>query len=354
MGPLWASAHGWHRSFRSLSRLSVCTGLAILVLLPGTASGLSRAERVDRAVGFMASQQAPNGSFPAFSSVGSTADAVLALVASGDGRKNLQKALRFLERRVSRGDVVGVGLQAKVVLAAVAAGEDPRDFGGRDLVTAIVSTELPDGRLGDGTAVFDQALGVLAIVAARRTPSDASLAWLAAAQCDDGGWQFDAPAGPNDDEHCLDQVAPASDFFLSDTNTTALAVQALAAAGGSVDPASDPIAFFDDIRDDERGGWGYSWGVETTDANSTALVIQAYAAANEPRPKRSLEALRALQYPRCGAFAFTWVTDGGEEVRSGADLGATIGGVLGLLGEPLPIVPGDVTGPAAEVRGCAA
>ncbi|MGH2636277.1 MAG: hypothetical protein ACRDHU_09070, partial [Actinomycetota bacterium] len=204
MGPLWAPVPGWHRSFRSLSRFALTSGLALLVLLPGVAAGLSRAERVERATGFITSQQASNGAFPAFSAVGSTADAVVALVAVGDGKKPLRKALGFLERRVAGGAVVGVGLQAKVVLAAVAAGQDPRDFGGRDLVTGILSSEQPDGRLGDGTAVFDQALGVLALVAAGRTPSAASLGWLASAQCDDGGWQYDAPAGPDDDAHCQD------------------------------------------------------------------------------------------------------------------------------------------------------
>ena len=36
----------------------------------------------------------------------------------------------------------------------------------------------------------------------------------------------------------------------------------------------------------QRHGWGYTWGFETTDANSTALVIQAYAAAGTPVPDR--------------------------------------------------------------------
>jgi len=331
---------------RSLVAALLAAVLALGSTLPSQAA-LSASDRAERAAGYIASKQRPNGAIPAFSPVGSTADAVVSLVAAGVGRPTIDRALDYLERKVRRDKVEGVGLQAKVVLAVVAAGGDPRRFGGTNLVRAIRTMEQPDGRLGATTAVFDQALGILALVAAGRTPSDASLAWLADAQCGDGGWQYDEPAGPGDDEHC--SSGASDDYFTSDTNTTGMAVMALEAAGGPA-PAADPVAFFDALQDPDHGGWGYTWGYQTTDANSTALVIQAYAALGVELPSGAMHALRSLQYLRCGAFAFTFNPDGS---RTGPDLGATIGAVPGLLREPFPIT-GRARGAAPALPACAA
>jgi hypothetical protein len=331
---------------RSLVAALLAGALALGSALPSQAA-LSAADRAERAAGYIASQQRPNGAIPAFSPVGSTADAVVSLVAAGVGQPSIDRALDYLKRKVRNGKVEGVGLQAKVVLAVVAAGGDPRRFGGTNLVRAIRSTEQEDGRLGATTAVFDQALGLLALVAAGRTPSDASLAWLADAQCADGGWQYDEPAGPGDDEHCAS--GDPADWFTSDTNTTSMAVMALEAAGGPA-PGVDPVSFFDAIRDTDRGGWGYTWGFQATDANSTALVIQAYAALGAELPDGAMRALRSLQYLRCGAFAYSFEPDGS---RTGPDLGATIGAVPGLLRAPFPIT-GRVRGATPELPACAA
>jgi hypothetical protein len=330
---------------RSLVAALLAGALALGSTAPAQAS-LSAADRAQRAAGSIAAQQRPSGAIVAFSAIGSTADAVVSLVAAGVGRPTIDRAIDYLKRKVRHGKVEGVGLQGKVVLAAVAAGEDPRHFGGTNLVRAIRTTEQPDGRLGPGTAVFDQALGILALVAAGRAPSAASLTWLANAQCADGGWQYDEPAGPGDDEHC---VSGSEDWFASDTNTTAMAVMALEAAGGPA-PAADPVAFFEALRDPDHGGWGYTWGFQTTDANSTALVIQAYVALGVDLPSGAMRALRSLQYLRCGAFAYSFDPDGS---RTAPNLGATIGAVPGLLRMPLPIT-GRVRGAAPELPACAA
>lgn len=333
-----------------MGRRSLGVALLVVALTFGSSfpsqAAVPASDRAERAAGYIAAHQRPSGSIPAFSSIGSTADAVVSLVAAGVGRPTIDRALDYLARKVRNGKVEGVGLRAKVALAVVAAGRDPRRFGGANLVRAIRSTEQPDGRLGAGTAVFDQALGLLALVAAGRAPSDASLAWLADAQCADGGWQYDEPAGAGDDEHCS---TGSSDWFASDTNTTGMAVMALEAAGGPA-PAVDPVVFFDAIRDADRGGWGYTWGFQTTDANSTALVIQAYAALGAELPSGAMRALRSLQYLRCGAFAYSFNPDGS---RTGPDLGATIGAVPGLLREPFPVT-GAVRGAAPELPACAA
>lgn len=326
------------RVFRKAAATAVAAIAAICIASATPASAaLSDKERAHNAVEYIASEQMGNGSIPAFSPIGSTADAVLSFVAAGTGRDQVKRALNYLKRQTEQGNVLAVGLQAKVVVAAVAGGRKPRSFGGVNLVTGISGTEQPDGRYGQNTAVFDQALAILALDAAGATPSANALGWLANAQCPDGGWQYDAPWTIGEDEHCFTGDF-FTDYFESDTNTSSLAVQALEATGGPA-PANDPFDFFVAIRDPQFGGWGYTWGFQTTDANSTTLVIQAYIAAGLIIPPGVLEALRQLQYPKkCGAFAFTWIDDGaGGFIRTGPDVGATIGTPLSLFRRALPV-----------------
>jgi hypothetical protein len=341
---------------RTSRRVFACLVVAAIVAgAPGVgwAAPLTDPQRIERAAGFIASQQKPNGSIPAFSPVGSTADAVVSLVAAGSGRPEVRRAIGFLRRRVVANAVDTIGLQAKVVIALVAAGRDPRDFGGLNLVKALRASVLPSGRFGEAP-VFDDALAAIALAGAGIAVPRPALDWLTAAQCADGGWQYDEPAADTDDEHCRSVAGPDTDYFASDTNTTSYVVQALG-AGSAADPtfAADPFGFFSSIRDVGFGGWGYSWGVETTDANSTALAIQAYAAAGLAVPDGAMKALRALQFPRCGAWAFTWTEEAGGAVRDGPNVGATIGAILGILRQPLPL-SGAAHGPGPETPACPA
>jgi hypothetical protein len=304
------------------------------------------ADRIDKAIAYLAAQQRPNGSIPAFSPIGSTADAVLAFVAAGVGEEQLNDALGFLRRRVAHGKANGVGITAKIVAAVVAGSDDPRAFGGVDLVQMLVDTIGPRGRFDDAS-VFDDALAVIALETAGVPVPDESIQWLVDAQCADGGWQYSNPASAKDDEHCLSTVRPTKDFFQSDTNTTSYVIQAIDAMGGSAFTV-DPFVFLEAIRDTRRHGWGYTWGFQTTDANSTALVIQAYAAAGITAPTGALSALRKLQDPTCGGWSFTW--DGAH--RTDPDPGSTIGAVLGLLQRTFPISSGTGVGPVEAIPGC--
>lgn len=293
--------------------------------------------RAERAIAYLAARQTGNGGIPAFSPIGSTADAIVSFVAAGIGRRQVRDALAYLRTQTTKGTVNTIGLQAKVATAWATAGRDPRGVGGTDLVDALASTVGVDGHYGDA-AVFDQALVILALVAAGEPVPAASVDWLVAAQCADGGWQYDLPAAATDDEHCVSTADPANDPFESETNATAVVLQAVAAAQATPTFAHDPFAFLDEIRDTAYGGWGYSWSFAVTDANSTSLVIQAYVASARPIPDGAVKALRRLQYP-CGSFAFTRDDDGH---RTGPDVGATIGAVLGLLRVSPPVVGAGV------------
>jgi hypothetical protein len=320
---------------RTLWRITTSLVVASVVLATGIAANATTDDsaRASSLMAYVGDHQLANGSFPGFSSVGSTADAVMDMAATGyDG----MAAIAYLRRQVHRGNVTGAGLTAKVLMATEAAdgsgapGIDVTDFGGVNLVTAISASEKPSGRF-EGASVFDQGLAILALRSAGVTPTAAEGTWLADAQCPDGGWQFDRPHRAAENRHCRDRSDP-SDFTSSDTNTTAIAIMAL---HGLATPDADPFAFFDAIRDGRFHGWGYTWGFHRTDANSTSLVIQAYAADGSTPPIGGVRALRRLQYP-CGAVAYTFADDGR---RSGKDIGASIGAVLGFLREPFPVTP---------------
>ena len=332
--------------------LAVALALAVVGAGPSL-GGPSDARRARVAVSYIVSHQRSDGAVEGgFSTIGSTADAVLSMVAARRSPRAIRKALDYLAAHVD--EVEGKGLAAKVVMAAVAGGRDPRALGGRNLIRYIRSSQLPSGRYGEGTPVFDHALATLALRAARVDTNGAGT-WLARAQCPDGGWQYDDPHGAGDNRHCYD--GSAGDFFRTDTNSTSLAVQALAATGGRERLSHSPFEFFRVIRDRRKGGWGYDWTYRLTDANSTSLVLQAYAARDRRPPKGSMRALRALQYRLCGrragAFAFTWIESGdGSFERSGPDVGATISGVLGLLRRPLPIAFADVSRAAPQPVTC--
>jgi hypothetical protein len=89
---------------------------------------------------------------------------------------------------------------------------------------------------------------------------------LHTAQGEDGGWAFDGSTAPG----------------AADSNTTALVIQALAAAGYGDDPMVDRgLAFLSTLLAPD-GGFAYGPADPlVADANSTALVLQALIAAGE-------------------------------------------------------------------------
>ena len=114
---------------RNLRRVVVaCLSLALIAGLPASAWALSDGKRAARGAAYLASQQQPDGSIPAFSPIGSTSDAVLAFVSSGVGGKAMNKAIGYLRAQTAAGNVDNLGLRAKVVLALDAAGKDPSAF----------------------------------------------------------------------------------------------------------------------------------------------------------------------------------------------------------------------------------
>ena len=229
---------------------------------------------------------------------GSTAEAVLAFAAAGAGGSKARAATMWLTRHfesyVSSGGVDDAGALATVILAAQAmggqaAGFDPTAFGGgqaaNNLVARLVATERSSGAdaglFGASDPTFDgafrQGLSIMALVnqgLGGSTAVAAGVSWLQNQQCADGGWE----AYRSD----LTTACPAPDpatFSGPDTNSTAVAVEGLVAAGATF--PDSPLSFFESSQNTD-GGFGFIGDAsQSPDPDSTGLVIQALVALGQ-------------------------------------------------------------------------
>jgi hypothetical protein len=226
---------------------------------------------LDNAVVWLKSQQASDGGFSngfaPGSDIGATADTILALAFAGEDlnlvKTNDRSPIDFLEEQVQAGNVMGAGAAAKVVLALNAVGISPRDFIGVDLVKAVLDDFNADlGLFGIGP--FDSGLAIIALSAVDEALPNGAIDGLLATRLEDGSFSF----------------AYDDNLVTGDSNTTALVVQALIAAGE--DEKIDPSLDYFKATQNEDDGWTYqkpSEFGEETDANSTAFVIQTLGAA---------------------------------------------------------------------------
>jgi hypothetical protein len=280
-----------------MRRLISVAVLAGCLAWPVAAAAQAPADPLQAAAAWLRTQQQPDGGFSNGFVPGSdpatTADAVLGIVATGEDPSEWNTGgsspMDLLRVAVSSGSVVGPGAFAKVTLAVVAARDEPRDFGGVDLVGKILEGFSGDSGLFGG-GPYDSALAIQALAAAGEPVPDNALAGLLATRLADGTYSFNGDQAPG----------------AGDSNTTAMAVMALIAAGERDDIAPS-LAYFRLVQN-EDGGWTYqkpsAFG-EETDANSTALVLQALAAAGEDLAAwhDPAQALLALQVTS-GAFIF--------------------------------------------------
>ena len=235
--------------------------------------------QIGAAVAWLQSQQDASGAFLGMSGSpdpGTTVDAVLALVASpGFDEAAVQRATAWLNGNAKPYIETGAGQAAKVVLAMAATGGDPTSVNGVNPVELFEGSINADTGLC-GFGVFDHAYCMLAEVAIGK---EAPQEWIDAfrkAQISNGGWAFDG----------------STDEASADSNTTALAIEALVAAGV---PANDNMIVhaLDYLKTTmaPTGGFAYSATPFSTaatpaavelvaDANSTGVVIQALIAVD--------------------------------------------------------------------------
>jgi hypothetical protein len=283
--------------FRTLTLLSLLLAIPAL-WVPDRADS---SDGVVPALAWLRAAQLADGGFSSGfsegSDLGATADAVVAIAAAGEAPASWRAAqanpLELLAARTA--DASGAGLAAKVALALIAAGEDPSAFGGGDL-TAVIEAGFNPSTGFYGAGPYDSALAILALAQAGQEIPDEAIQGLLRARQADGSYAFDG------------SMTPGS----GDSNTTALAVQALLIAGEGEEVGPSFVYFRE--RQNPDGGWTYqkpsSFG-EATDANSTALVVQALLAGGQNLEEWGdpVSALLALQGPS-GALAFNADTPG--------------------------------------------
>jgi hypothetical protein len=287
---------------------SLITILNVVLILSLLNIPAGAASPIDDGLAWLRRQQQPDGGFTngfsEGSDLGTTCDVILALVAGGEEpaswvSQDGHSPLDYLKAQINADAIELLGLKAKVALALTAAGEHPTRFADADLLADLRSAY--DATTGSfGSSIFDQALIILTLFHTGELIPDRAVAFLVENQHEEGGW---ALFGGSEE--------------VADTNTTALAIQALVVTGHS-DEIEEALVYLHAVQNDD-GGFPYQNPSEygtATDANSTALVLQALQAAGEslddwaPQGIDPLEALLALQDPESGAFQ--WQAASGE------------------------------------------
>jgi len=219
-------------------------------------------------LGWLRAQQADDGGFgPA----GWTAQAVLAISSAGQEPSTWAAAsgrspVAYLAANL--GEFQTAGSVGRAIQAVAASGANPYSFGGRNLIQWVMSFYDPaTGQFDEASNVWEHSLATMGLQAACRPVPAEAVAWLKAQQNADGGWGW----------------AAGSD---SDTNSTALAMQSLAASGEPAGSACvlEAVAF---LVNQQNGDGGFQWvkpnpyGPDQSDSSSTAGVVQALLATGE-------------------------------------------------------------------------
>ena len=289
---------------------------------------------------------------PGTADLSATANAVLALASAGVDQSGGLAALSYLENQVATfvpaDGSDGPGQLALLILDAHALGVDPHNFGGTDLVARLLGTQQTSGtdaglfgteaQVNDFSAgVYNQGLALAALAAVGTTsgaPVVSAESWLDAQQCPDGGWtSYITTTNPCNGD-------PAS-FEGPDTNSTALAVEGLAAQGALTSTISSAALSFIAGAQDSDGGWGYepnaSSAPGSTDPDSTALVIQGILALGLSPSAAQFQ--QGTSNPVSALLSF--------QVTSGTGVGA-----FSFPGTAGPEHVGHLSGGAGRGRGC--
>lgn len=172
--------------------------------------------------------------------------------------------LLWKDESLQSGDTNSVSL---LVILLKAAGADPSDFHGQNLIQQLQRSQLPDGKFPDNLKTGGEKLlnahvwAILALSAAGAEPTDREKAiqWLLEKQHSDGSFYWHA-----------------SDTKTSDVDSTGMALMALGALGVKKDhPAvQKAVAYLQKVQK-SSGGFD-SWGAENPE--SCSMVIQGLTA----------------------------------------------------------------------------
>jgi energy-coupling factor transport system substrate-specific component len=275
-------------SARPSRRASLPTGgvaaLLLAVLLLG-AFASARAEAAtgggpEAAVTWLRSAQNEDGGYGekpgAESGQSMTGWAMLGLEAAGINPQDVISSkgaspVEYLQKEIST--VQSPGDLARTILALEGAGIEPREFGGRNLVAALLAKRRPDGSYEDWPN--STAYAVVALRSAGIGNVADSVEWLRENQNEDGGWG-DVPGSP------------------SNADGTGAVLQALSPASKAAQRA---VGY---LRQVQQPGGGYRLGGNgSLNTQSTAWAVEGLLAAGAD----------PAQFKRGGKSAYEYLED---------------------------------------------
>lgn len=245
-----------------------------------------------------------------FDDYGLTADVALGLDAAGGHRASVREIADAVAPHVdswTTGTDFGMpedvyaGSVAKAIVLAQAAGDDPRDFGGVDLVArleSLVSDVSPTvGRIEDDGAAdyantIGQAFAVTGLAAAESSRAGDAKRFLLLQQCDAGWFRLNFSGKATLEQGC---EFGGKATRKPDTDVTAFAVLALDALpkqGKRVRAAIDQATDWLFRTQKKNGSFGGGASTEGSNANSTGLAAWAFVETEACRP--ALKAARWL------------------------------------------------------------
>ncbi|MBS7623550.1 hypothetical protein KEJ39_07760, partial [Candidatus Bathyarchaeota archaeon] len=215
---------------------------------------------------------------------------------------------------------------SRFILSMVAAGEDPQNINGIDLVSKLESY-YTGGQFGDASLLNDDFWAIIALISAGRYKTDekiqSAVNFVKTHQHASGGWSFDVAA-----------------TYGLDVDSTAAAIMALISAGESATSTSITSGLgYIKSKQDESGGFNGGWG---TSAETDSWAIQAILSAGQDPTgpawrhssgKTPVDDLLTFQNP-----------DGGFKDWTGiSSEWATSYAISALVGKPYPVIKGART-----------
>ncbi len=279
------------------------TSLFIVILLLSAFPFPAKADNLAPTTGYL-KQNVSSGSFQGFLDW-----AILALAGVDEDVSTL---IHTREEQVRRGELFNSERSTdyqRTIIGTVAAGKEPRKFGGYDLVKAVKDSQLPSGKFADtitgrGVNLINAHIwGIISLyVAGEPVPGgNSALTWLVNHQNPDGGFSIDTAVKS------------------SDIDMTGMALIAFAALGQDKGrPAVKKALNYLQSQQQEDGGftsWGGS-GVESITQVIQGLMMLGIDPAGPEWTRKSGNLLTALRSYRLRDGSFSQRPEGSSDIMS--------------------------------------